>query len=187
MDEETYLWVGYPSAIHNNSLYPELMTENYYITFDDIRFCIVNGRRGIRVMTLGELEEYPGWYSSDSFVYSMRKITKGISYSFFYWSPEEQRYVLDETVTQEELENAWCPEDYFAYNGLQFSKLEGKLTDKDLEGLDKAQLRIMRKEVYTGQRKTYISVKMKAHPVRLSPQCRQGPVSKYFHWVRKKQ
>ena len=119
------------------------MTENYYITFDDIRFCIVNGRRGIRVMTLGELEEYPGWYSSDSFVYSMRKITKGISYSFFYWSPEEQRYVL------------------------QFSKLEGKLTDKDLEGLDKAQLRIMRKEVYTGQRKTYISVKMKAHPVRL--------------------
>ena len=94
LEEETYLWVGYPSAIHNKSLYPELMTENYYITFDDIRFCIVNGRRGIRVMTLGELEEYPGWYSSDSFVYSMRKITKGISYSFFYWSPEEQRYVL---------------------------------------------------------------------------------------------
>ena len=65
LDEETYLWVGYPSAIHNKSLYPELMTENYYITFDDIRFCIVNGRRGIRVLTLGELEEYPGWYSSD--------------------------------------------------------------------------------------------------------------------------
>lgn len=56
LEEETYLWVGYPSAIHNKSLYPELMTENYYITFDDIRFCIVNGRRGIRVMTLGELE-----------------------------------------------------------------------------------------------------------------------------------
>ena len=131
LEEETYLLVGYPSAIHNKSLYPELMSEDYYITFDDIRFCIVNGRRGIRVLTLGELEEYQGWHSLG---YSMRSITKGISYSFFYWSPEEQRYVLDETVTQEELENAWCPEDYFAYNGLQFSKLEGRLTDKDLEG-----------------------------------------------------
>ena len=118
MEEETYLLVGYPSAIHNKSLYPELMSEDYYITFDDIRFCIVNGRRGIRVLTLGELEEYQGWHSLG---YSMRSITKGISYSFFYWSPEEQRYVLDETVTQEELENAWCPKDYFAYNGLQFS------------------------------------------------------------------
>ena len=115
------------------------------------------------MLTLGELEEYPGWYSSDSFVYSMQKITKGISYSFFYWSPEEQRYVLDETVTQEELENAWCPEDYFAYNGLQFSKLEGKLTDKDLEGLDKAQLRIMRKEVYTVCQKTCGSGNMNPH------------------------
>ena len=29
LDEETYLWVGYPSAIHNKSLYPELMSEDY--------------------------------------------------------------------------------------------------------------------------------------------------------------
>ena len=162
LDEDTYLWVGYPSAFYNKSLYPELMSEDYYITFDDIRFCIVNGRRGIRVLTLGELEEYPGWYSSDSFVYSMRKITKGISYSFFYWSPEEQRYVLDETVTQEELENAWCPEDYFAYNGLQFSKLEGRLTDKDLEGLDKAQLRIMRNAVYARHGRPFQSVDLQS-------------------------
>ena len=66
-------------------------------------------------------------------------------------------------MTQEELENAWCPEDYFAYNGLQFSKLEGKLTDKDLEGLDKAQLRIMRKEVYTVCQKTCGSGNMNPH------------------------
>ena len=80
LEEEIYLLVSYPSAIHNKSLYPELMSEDYYITFDDIRFCIVNGRRGIRVLTLGELEEYQGWHSLG---YSMRSITKGISYSFF--------------------------------------------------------------------------------------------------------
>ena len=159
LEEEIYLLVSYPSAIHNKSLYPELMSEDYYITFDDIRFCIVNGRRGIRVLTLGELEEYQGWHSLG---YSMRSITKGISYSFFYWSPEEQRYVLDETVTQEELENAWCPEDYFAYNGLQFSKLEGRLTDKDLEGLDKAQLRIMRNAVYARHGRPFQSVDLQS-------------------------
>ena len=162
-NEGQYFEVCYPPAIHNKSLYPELMTKDcYYITLDNIRFCIVNGRRGIRVLTLGEVKECKDSFHSNSFGYSMWNINKGLSYSFFYWSQEEQRYVLDETVTREELENAWCPEDYFAYNGLQFSKLEGRLTDKDLKSLDNTQLRIMRNAVYARHGRPFQSVDLQS-------------------------
>ena len=75
-----------------------------------------------------------------------------LEYNFYYWSPSEQRFILDESVTQEltqeQLENAHCPDDYFAYNGLKFSRLDSKLTAEDLQDLDKAQLRLMRNAVY---------------------------------------
>ena len=81
---------------------------------------------------------------------------------FYYWSPSEQRYILDETVTQQQLENAHCPDDYFAYNGLKFSKLDSKLTDGDLRDLDKAQLRLMRNAVYARHGRTFKSVDLQS-------------------------
>ena len=36
---------------------------------------------------------------------------------FVAWSTTSQSYKLDDSVTQEQLKNAYCPEDYFVYNG----------------------------------------------------------------------
>jgi len=111
-----------------------------------VQFCIVRQKRGIL------LKKY---YFSDDDKYQFK-------YNFYYWSQSEQRYILDETVTQEQLQNAYCPEDYFAYNGLKFSKLDSKLIDADLKDLDKAQLRLMRNAVYARHGRTFKSVDLQS-------------------------
>ncbi len=111
-----------------------------------VQFCIVRQKRGIL------LKKY---YYSDDDKYQFK-------YNFYYWSQSEQRYILDETVTQEQLQNAYCPEDYFAYNGLKFSKLDSKLTEADLKDLDKAQLRLMRNAVYARHGRTFKSVDLQS-------------------------
>ena len=108
----------------------------------DIFFSIINGKRGF---CFKQPDEYNNPY-----------------WSFYYWSPSEQRYILDESVTQEQIKNAICPEDYFAYNGLNFSKLDSKLTDADLKDLDKAQLRLMRNAVYARHGRTFKSVDLQS-------------------------
>lgn len=107
-----------------------------YLFNDSLKFCILNGKRGFCIQEL---------------------LNKNFSYRFYYWSPKEQKYMLDKSVTQEQIQNAYCPEDYFAYNGLKFSKLDSKLTDEDLKGLDKAQLRLMRNAVYARHGRTFKS------------------------------
>ena len=111
-----------------------------------VQFCIVRQKRGIL------LKKY---YYSDDDKYQFK-------YNFYYWSQSEQRYILDESVTQEQLQNAYCPEDYFAYNGLQFSKLDSKLIDADIKDLDKAQLRLMRNAVYARHGRTFKSVDLQS-------------------------
>ena len=49
-----------------------------------------------------------------------------------------QKYILDEQHTNIDISKQVISEDYFAYNGLKFSKLDSKLTEADLKDLDKA-------------------------------------------------
>lgn len=135
---------------------PRINSE-YYLSLDDFQFCIINNKRGMIVKSIGQV------FKETPFHYAMN-ITKNDknTYSFFYWDKEQQRYILDESVTQEQLKNAYCLEDYFAYNGLKFSKLGARLTEADLKGLDKAQLRLMRNAVYTRHGRTFKSVDLQS-------------------------
>lgn len=108
----------------------------------NISFCIINNKRGFKV---------PYQYKNNQVIEK-----------FYYWSPSEQRYILDETVTLEQIKNANCPEDFFAYNSLNFSKLDSKLTDADLKDLDKLQLRLMRNAVYARHGRTFKSVDLQS-------------------------
>lgn len=120
---------------------------------DWIEYCIVNGKRGIRIRCRGKVHERDYCYLANG---------GSDQYAFFYWSPKEQKYILDETVTQEQIKNALCPEDYFAYNGLKFSKLDSKLIDADIKDLDKTQLRLMRNAVYARHGRTFKSVDLQS-------------------------
>ena len=120
---------------------------------DWIEYCILSGKRGIRIRCRGKVHEGDYCYVADG---------GSDQYAFFYWSPKEQKYILDKTVTQEQIKNANCPEDYFAYNGLKFSKLDSKLTAEDLRNLDKAQLRLMRNAVYARHGRTFKSVDLQS-------------------------
>ena len=130
---------------------------DYYISFNDIQFCIINGKRGFLINAIGDVYQTNiGKYEMD-----ISKNDKDISL-FFYWSASEQRYILDKSVTQEQIKNANCPENYFAYNGLKFSKLDSKLTEEDLKELDKSQLRIIRNAVYARHGRTFKSVDLQS-------------------------
>ncbi|MBU3849110.1 MAG: YARHG domain-containing protein [Candidatus Treponema excrementipullorum] len=108
----------------------------------NILFCIINNKRGFTIP------------------YQIKN--KEVITKFYYWSPSEQRYILDESVTQEQIKNAYCPEDFFAYNGLNFSKLDSKLKEGDLKDLDKSQLRVLRNAVYARHGRTFKSVDLQS-------------------------
>ena len=135
------------------------ITGSYYLFLNDFKFCIINGRRGVRAYSIGKVFQKKNKPSS---YYSLMNEDRDSHYFFFYWDKNEQRYILDETVTDNQLKNAYCPEDYFAYNGLKFSKLDSKLTEEDLKELDKAQLRLMRNAVYARHGRTFKSVDLQS-------------------------
>lgn len=139
------------SVLFNNN---DFFDDNYYTVLEQSSFCIVNGRRGIKQTSV----DYSMLRGSEFHV-GLKQTGNEI---FFAWSPKEQKYILDESVTQEQIKNAWCPEDYFAYNGLKFSKLDSKLTAEDLRDLDKAQLRLMRNAVYARHGRTFKSVDLQS-------------------------
>ncbi|MCR5289292.1 MAG: YARHG domain-containing protein [Treponema sp.] len=139
------------TVLFNNK---DFTDDNYQTVLKRLSFCIVNGRRGIKLASID--------YSvlrNNEFHVGLKEKGNDI---FFTWSPPAKRYIIDETVTQKQLANAYCPEDYFAYNGLQFSKLDSKLTDSDLKDLDKAQLRLMRNAVYARHGRTFKSVDLQS-------------------------
>ena len=118
------------------------LSESKILFNDSLKFCIINKKRG--------------------FVIPYQIKNKQVITKFYYWSASEQSYILDESVTHEQIKNANCPEDYFAYNGLKFSKLDSKLIDSDLKDLDKAQLRLMRNAVYARHGRTFKSVDLQS-------------------------
>lgn len=146
LDDDNGFLINNNFCSHTDFLYKEgllnIMDSYYKQGFD---FCIINGKRGIRI------KKYIGKQNN----YKTEEI-------FFCWVSSEHLFVLDESVTQEQLENAYCPEDYFAYNGLKFSKLDSKLTAEDLKDLDKAQLRLMRNAVYARHGRTFKSVDLQS-------------------------
>ena len=155
-----YFELFYPPSGYYLNDNPRISKTNY-ITFNDIQFCIVNGRRGFRVFSIGEMKANKGINTVNSYV-AIFENSIDSKYYFFYWDKTEQRYILDETVTDDHLKNAWCPEDYFAYNGLKFSKLDSKLTETDLKDLDKSQLRLMRNAVYARHGRTFKSIDLQS-------------------------
>ena len=135
-------WKGYMPGLSPENDYLRLVRDFAY----RVQFCIIQQKRGILLKKYSRDESY----------------IERLEYNFYYWSPSEQRFILDETVTQEQLENVYCPDDYFAYNGLKFSKLDSKLTAEDLQDLDKAQLRLMRNAVYARHGRTFKSVDLQS-------------------------
>ena len=75
---------------------------------------------------------------------------------FWVYDEETQQYELVEDIYNEFEELtpadgllfAEARADLFSGSGLPFSKLDSRLSDADIEGLDKGQLRIMRNAVY---------------------------------------
>lgn len=132
----------------------DFVDDNYYTVLERFSFCIVNGHRGIRLTSTDYSVLRDG-----EFHIGLKKDGDDV---FFAWSPSAQRYMLDESVTQEQLKNAYCPQDYFAYNGLQFSKLGSKLTEADLKDFDKAQLRLMRNAVYARHGRIFSSADLQS-------------------------
>lgn len=139
-------WKGYMPRLSPENDYLRLVRDFAY----RVQFCIIQQKRGILLKKYSRDESY----------------IESLEYNFYYWSPSEQRFILDESVTQEltqeQLENVYCPDDYFAYNGLKFSKLDSKLTAEDLQDLDKAQLRLMRNAVYARHGRTFKSVDLQS-------------------------
>lgn len=153
-----YLTFLSPDSFYNLGVNPRITGSNY-LFFNDFKFCIVNGKRGVCAYSIGKIFHKK---NKPSNYYSLMNEDKDSHYFFFYWDKNEQRYILDETVTDNQLKNAWCPKDYFAYNGLKFSKLDSKLIDADLKDLDKAQLRLMRNAVYARHGRTFKSVDLQS-------------------------
>ena len=135
-----FVSTGIPNGKFDNSLFAFKELFN-----NSLKFCVINQ-----------------FYTPTSIVKTIVEKIDIVNDAFYYWSPSEQRFILDETVTQEQLENAHCPDDYFAYNGLKFSKLDSKLTAEDLQDLDKAQLRLMRNAVYARHGRTFKSVDLQS-------------------------
>ena len=151
-----YLSFLSPDSFYSLGANPRI-TGPDYLFLNDFKFCIVNGKRGVRAYSIGKIR-----YDENKVYYALMNEDRDSHYFFFYWDKNEQRYILDETVTENQLKNAYCPEDYFAYNGLKFSKLDSKLIDADLKDLDKAQLRLMRNAVYARHGRTFKSVDLQS-------------------------
>lgn len=132
------------SGAHN---YNSEAISNHFYT--DIIFCVVNNHRGIKIKTYLPVSEHD-------------KNNYCETWNFYKWTPFKHSYILDKSVTQEQMKNAIVPKDYFAYNGLKFSKLDSRLTDKDLQSLDKAQLRLMRNAVYARHGRMFKSMDLQS-------------------------
>ena len=138
------------------------VSKEFYISFNDIKFCIVNGRRGLRAYIIGKIyQEHNPWETEQEYMMNVKNGDDS-SYAFFYWDKQQEKYIYDSSASQEQIKNAYSPKDYFAYNGLKFSKLDSKLTENDLKDLDKAQLRLMRNAVYARHGRTFKSVDLQS-------------------------
>ncbi len=132
--------IFFENFLEQNKLFECLSKTSY--DWIEIKFCILNGKRG--------------------FLFQDYDYNDKLVWSFYYWSPSEQRYILDETATQVQIKNAYCPEEYFAYNGLDFSKLDKALKKSDIKDLTPAQLRLMRNAIYARHGRIFTSVDLQS-------------------------
>ena len=157
--ESDYVWF-YESGMGNGiklGPFTESYKDSYFCSDSyahiqdvNIEFCILEGKRGfIFTNTFGNfLTVWP-----DTSDYDSSKIEK----EFYEYNPSTNKYELNENVTEKQIANAIIPDDYFAYDGLDFSKLNFRLIDDDLKNFDKAQLRLMRNAVYARHGRTFRS------------------------------
>lgn len=164
--ESNFTYIQVNSVYKDNKPLLDILFLNYNsdYNFTWIDYCIFNGKRGIVLKTKGERLSKKEYYNfvGDVENYYVFSGNGKENLSFFFWSAEEQRYILEENVSQEQLKNIYYPDNYFAYNGLKFSKLDSKLTEADLKDLDKSQLRIMRNAVYARHGRTFKSVDLQS-------------------------
>lgn len=125
-----------------------------------IEFCIIDGKRGF-LFTNCEGNYFtvgggPGYHEENEY-FPDKKYTQ-----FYEYNPKTQKYELNEYVGKEEITRAIKPHDYFAYDGLKFSKLDSKLTDENLKNLNKAQLRLMRNAVFARHGRAFNSVDLQS-------------------------
>lgn len=78
-------------------------------------------------------------------------------YTFYGWNKENHKYEPLDTFYDIDFPGVKILDDYFDYSGLKFSKLDSKLQEEDLEGLNKNQLRLMRNAVYARRGRTFKS------------------------------
>ena len=131
-------------------------SEAYYNIQDiNIEFCILEGKRGfIFTNTFGNYFSV----APDKSDYEPSKIIK----EFYEYNPSTNKYELNKNVSETQIANAIIPDNYFAYDGLDFSKLDFRLIDDDLKNLDKAQLRLMRNAVYARRGRLFKSVDLQS-------------------------
>ena len=129
----------------------------FYLSLNDIKFGLLGDKRGIFVKTIGQV-----YYERDCAYEMDISNDDGDHWRFFYWDKEKLKYILDEQHKNIDISNQNIPEDYFAYNGLKFSKLDSKLSESDLKYLDKSQLRLMRNAVYARHGRTFKSVDLQS-------------------------
>lgn len=124
-----------------------------------IEFCILDGKRGFiltdvqgNFITVADNDILP----EES--YNPKKTYK----QFYEYNPSTNQYELNENISEKQIANAIIPDDYFAYDGLDFSKLDFRLIDDDLKNLDKEQLRLMRNAVYARHGRLFKSVDLQS-------------------------
>lgn len=83
-------------------------------------------------------------------------------WGFYYYDRIQQKYVQDETVASDELENIHGSPEFFAEAGIDYTKLERPLLPADLEGFSKAALRIWRNAVYARHGRIFKSEDLQA-------------------------
>lgn len=109
-------------------------------------FIIFNKRQGIKI-NVNNCEEFEG---------SNRK------WAFYYFNRMQQKYVLDENVASDELEQIHGSPDFFAEAGIDYTKLERLLLPSDLEGFSKPALRIWCNAVYARHGRIFNSEDLQA-------------------------
>ena len=126
-------------------------------TFKDVKFLFgtLCGIRGFYLYDFSnnyiEVAGGPDWKSDKT------ESGNQYFYTFYGWNKENHKYEPLDTFYDIDFPGVKILDDYFDYSGLKFSKLDSKLQEEDLAGLNKNQLRLMRNAVYARHGRTFKS------------------------------
>lgn len=134
--------------------------ENEVAYFEELNFifCIKNGKRGFLYYNNAnnyiEVPGGPNWHSDKT------ESGNQYYYSFYAYNKNTEEYELEEEYVSPE--ECMILENYFDYDGLDFSLLDGILNEYSLENLTGGQLRIMRNAIYARHGRTFKSVDLQS-------------------------